>query len=197
MFTEVRSPTGHFSLLPFPAEFFEFPPVFGAGALLVLNKFGNNSAALLPQHIQGIQIAAEQAKQTFSNGSGACEVYGLTDRTGSEELNRELSTRRARATLDAMSVAMSFADFNAQFSNGLGERFADEYFKLQDGKPGRDENFRGVACYLWESFSTATDTFLRVNVSFAAPPLDPGRRRTFLAALHMGRLRAQPLSPFR
>ncbi len=197
MFTEVRSPTGHFSLLPFPPDFFESPPVFGVGALLVLNKFANNSAALLPQHIQAIQIAAAQAKQTFTADSGACEVYGLTDRTGSDELNRELSSRRAQATLNAMSAAMSFADFNAQFANGLGEQFADKYFKLADGKAGKDENFRGVACYLWDSFSTATDTFLRVNVAFAAPPLDGGARRTFLAALHMGRHLAQPASPFR
>src|SRR4051794_3342207 len=98
MFTEVRSPTGHFTLLPFPDNFFEFPPAFGVGAMLVLNKFSNNSASLLAPHIQGIQLAAEQAKQTFSANSGACEVYGITDRTGSEQLNKELSGRRASAT---------------------------------------------------------------------------------------------------
>ena len=96
MFTEVRSPTGHFSLLPFPSNFFETPPPFGAGGLLVLNRFKNNSADLLPEHLAGIQLAAGQANLTFGVGSGACEVYGITDRTGSEDLNRELSSRRAR-----------------------------------------------------------------------------------------------------
>jgi hypothetical protein len=198
MFTATQSPTGHFSLLPFPPDFFELPPVFGAGAMLVLNKFANNSASLLPQHLLGIQIAVEQAKQTFSSGSGACEVYGITDRTGSDELNRQLSTRRAQAALNAVSAAMSFGDFNAQFANGLGEQFAEKYFLLADGKAGQNENFRGVVCYLWESFNTATDVFLRVNVAFASPPAGGGgSRRTFLAALHMGRHLALPVSPFR
>jgi hypothetical protein len=198
MFTAVSSPTGHFTLLPIPEEFFETPSPFGSGALLVLNKFANNSAALQAAHLEGILIAAAQAKQTFGANGGACEAYGLTDRTGSEQLNLELSARRAKAALTAMSEAMGFQDFNTQFSNGLGERFADEYFQLRDGKEGRDDNFRGVACYFWESFSTATDTALRINVAFASPPAGGGgRRRTFLAALHLGRHRAQPASPFR
>jgi hypothetical protein len=196
VFTEVRSPTGHFSLIPVPSRFFETPPPFGAGALLVLNRFKNNSADLLPEHMVGIQLAAGQANLSFGVGSGACEVYGITDRTGSEELNRELSSRRASAALAALSGAMGLLDGTIRFSNGLGERFADEYFQLADGKPGQDENFRGAACYLWESFATATDPFLRVSVAFAAPP-NGGESRSFLAALHMGRLRAQPASPFR
>jgi hypothetical protein len=196
MFTVVTSPTGHFTLAPIPDRFFEIPPPFGAGALLVLNRFANNSAALLPEHIQGIQIAAAQARLSFGPNSGACEVYGITDRTGSEELNRQLSARRAQAALTALSGAIGLLGGSIQFSNGLGERFADEYFQLADGKPGQDANFRGAACYIWESLSTATDPFLRVNVAFASPP-SGGGNRSFLAALHMGRLRAQPVSPFR
>ena len=196
MFTAVDSPTGHFALVPIPARFFEVPPPFGAGALLVLNRFANNSAALLPPHMAGIQIAAAQARSSFGSSSGACEVYGITDRTGSETLNRELSKRRAQAALSALTSAMSLLDGAITFSNGLGERFADEYFQASDNS--RDENFRGVACYIWESFATATDPFLKVNVAFAAPPLGGGDgRRVFLAALHMGRHRAQPLSVFR
>ena len=35
MFIPTDSPTGHFTLLPMPREFFETPPPFGGGALLV------------------------------------------------------------------------------------------------------------------------------------------------------------------
>ena len=81
-------------------------------------------------------------------------------------------------------MGLSAASF--RFANGLGERFADEYF--QSGEDSRDDVFRGVLCYLWESFATATDPFLKVNIAFAAPPLEGGGpRRIFLAALHMGR----------
>ena len=195
MFTFIDSPTGQFTLLPFPAEFFDTASPFGNGALLLLNQFANNSAVLRAAHVQGILIAAAQASATFGTGFGALEVYGLTDRTGSEALNLELSTRRAQAALSALSSAMALGSTNVVFSNGLGERFADEYFQKADNT--RDAQFRGVACYLWESFSTAIDPILRLNVSFAAPPTGGGgKRRLFLGALHMGRLRAQPRPPF-
>jgi OmpA family len=195
MFIPTDSPTGHFTLLPMPREFFETPPPFGGGALLVLNKFANNSASLRAEHMVGIRIAAAQAAATFGPSTGSLEVYGLTDRTGSEQLNKDLSGRRARAALEALRAAMGLGDFRATFANGLGERFAAEYFELADNS--RDDMFRGVACYLWESFTMARDPILRLEISFATPPTGGSpRRRVFLAALHMGRLRAQPASPF-
>jgi hypothetical protein len=191
MFSEVRSPTGHFSLLPLPAIFFDIPPPFGAGAMLVLNKFANNSSKLLPQHMIGISTAASQGKGIV----GACEVYGITDRAGSEDLNKALSVKRANAALTALKTALSLESFNTVFANGLGERFADEYFKNADNS--REAGFRGVVCYLWQSFATATDASLKINVAFASPPDGGGdRRRAFLAPLHMGRLRTTPRSPF-
>lgn len=195
MFTTVDSPSGHFILLPFPNDFLELPNPFGVGGLLILNKFANNSARLHPEHVRGIAIAAAQGTATFGAGSGALECYGITDRSGSETLNKVLSTRRAEAALGALGTAMGLGQSNVRFANGLGERFADEYFG--QGEDSRNDVFRGVVCYLWESLSAATDPVLRINIAFAAPPLEGGgRRRIFLAALHMGRLRALPRSPF-
>ncbi len=192
MFTDVRSSTGHFALLPIPSVFFETPPPFGAGALLVLNRFDNNSAKLRTEHFQGISIAAAQAGRSVS----ALEIYGITDRAGSEALNFALSRQRAQTALAALGVAVGLGPTNIQFANGLGERFAAEYFALK-GANDRDANMRGVACYLWESFATATDPFLKVSVAFASPPAGGGGRgRNFLPALHMGRLRMQPRSTF-
>jgi hypothetical protein len=201
MFAVVQSPTEHFLIAPLPPSFFETPPPFGGGAMLILNKFDNNSASLRAEHVQGILIAAAQASGNVS----ACEAYGITDRTGSESFNLALSTRRANTALAALNTALSLGSSRLTFANGLGERFADEYFQLADGTEsgkkkgttGRNEDFRGVVCYLWESFATATDPFLQVSIAFAAPPTGGGGlSRTFLPALHMGRLRAQPRSPF-
>ena len=51
MFTNVESPTGHFTLLRFPDTFHELPNPFGVGGLLILNKFANNSAKLQSEHL--------------------------------------------------------------------------------------------------------------------------------------------------
>jgi hypothetical protein len=102
--------------------------------------------------------------------------------------------RRAEAAMDGIRASMSLQG-NIVFANGLGERLADEYFQLPDDT--RNANFRGVACYLWESFSTARDPFLRLSVAFATPPTGGSAlNRRFLSALHMGRHRAQPRSTF-
>ena len=192
MFSAVDSPSGHFTLMPIPSEFFELPSPFGAGsAMLILQKFANNSAQLVSEHMRGISIAASQANGQVS----ACEVYGVTDRAGSEDLNRALSLQRAVSTLEALKPALSIQPFHTVFAGGLGERFAEEYHQRADNE--RNENFRGVVCYLWESFSAATDTILKIEVAFAAPPLGgTGRRRIFLPPLHMGRLRTVPRPPF-
>jgi hypothetical protein len=191
MFSEVRSPTGHFTLAPIPATYFGTPSPFGSGGFLVLNKFDNNSSVLLRQHRLGIQIAAAQGTGHVS----CCEVYGITDRAGSESLNLALSTRRARGALTALTAALGFRSHNIVYSKGIGERFMAEYYGAADRT--RDTNFRGVACYLWESFDTATDAFLRVNIAFAGPPGGgAGSVSSYLAPLHMGRLRTMPLSPF-
>lgn len=191
MFTSVDSPSGHFTLLPIPREFFEFSSPFGGSAMLILQKFKNNSSQLLSEHMRGIAIAASQA----SGGVSACEVYGVTDRSGSEDLNRALSLQRATNALEALKPALGLLPFNTTFAGGLGERFADEYHQRADNE--RNDLFRGVVCYLWESLGAATDTVLKIEVSFAAPPLGGfGRRRIFLPPLHMGRLRTVPRPPF-
>ncbi|MEO8027226.1 MAG: OmpA family protein, partial [Bryobacteraceae bacterium] len=164
MFSEVRSPTGHFALVPMPGTFFENPSPFGGSALLVLNRFDNNSAKLRSEHLQGITVAAAQA----SGRVKVLELYGITDRSGSDALNMALSIRRADAALAALSTALGLGPNNITFANGLGERFADQYFMLKQN--ARDPTMRGVACYLWDSLSTARDPFLRVAVAFAAPP---------------------------
>jgi hypothetical protein len=106
-----------------------------------------------------------------------------------------MSIQRANASLNALKAALGFTSFNVTWANGLGERFADEYFQEADNR--RDGNFRGTACYLWESFTTAIDPILQLEVKFASPPMAGApRRRAFLAPLHMGRFRAQPRSPF-
>jgi hypothetical protein len=201
MFSRVDSNTGHFKILPLPADLFLDPSPFGDGALLFLKKFDNNSAALLPAHSQGILLAAGQALATFGqNSRPALEAYGITDRSGSDALNKSLSTKRAQNALDAMIAAMSLSSDRITFANGLGERFADEYFQIKDDRSDpsfRNENFRGVALYIWQSLSTAQETGLRLNVAFAAPPTGGGPgRKNFLSFLHLGRIRALPRSPF-
>ncbi len=190
-FSPVVSNTGHFTITPFPATLFETPPPFGAGALLVLNKYDNDSFSMRSEHALGISIAAAQA----ANSVRALEIYGITDRAGSESHNLTLSRRRAETARTALMTALGLGPNSITFANGLGERFAAEFFDLK-GENDRDPTMRGVACYLWDSFAVATDPFLQVSVAFATPPTGGGRFRSFLAALHMGRLRAQPRSIF-
>ncbi|MFO0915865.1 MAG: hypothetical protein U0795_23100 [Pirellulales bacterium] len=195
MFTFTESPTGKFTLIPMPDRFFEFPSSNSGGALLILNGFANNSATLLAEHHLGILIAATQAMASFGTGSGALEFYGVTDRTGSDEYNLQLSRQRAATALNVMKSAMGLADHLVAFSNGLGERLADEYYQKQDNT--RSDGLRGVACYLWDSVNRATDPFFRLEIAFAAPPTggDPARR-ALLGPLHLGRLKSSPRSPF-
>ena len=106
MFVSTVGPTGQFTLQPMPPQFFELPQPFGGAALLVLNDFANNSATLTAEHMAGIHLAAAQAALTFGPQTGSLEIYGITDRAGSENLNKDLSNRRANAALDALRGVM-------------------------------------------------------------------------------------------
>ncbi len=196
MFFATNDPGGFFSLRPMPNSVFDIASPFGSGAQLVLQRFPKNSAQLLPQHSAGISVAAAQARQTFGASGGAIELFGLTDRSGQDAFNIGLSTNRARNAENALRIAMSLGDFSASFSNGLGEEFEKLYFP-NDKDGSSNDSFRGVVCYLWESIATARDVGLRLQISFAAPPLPAGDRRTsVLGPLHLGRLRATPRSSF-
>ena len=108
-----------------------------------------------------------------------------------------LSIRRANNALDALKRSLQLDNLAVTFANGLGERFAAEYFEQMKQDGTRSPLLRGVACPLWGYISDATDPILRLNISFAAPPTGGGpKRRAFLAPLHMGRLKSQPPSPF-
>jgi hypothetical protein len=194
MIVSVDSPTGHFSIRPIPPRFFFDPSPFGNGGMLVLNSFPNNSSKLVGEHHRGIKVFAAQAKAAFLGGFGAGEFYGITDRTGSESYNFKMSQFRAANARDAVWAAMDFNDERVSFVEGLGERFAAEYFAEADNS--RHGGFRGVACYVWPTFATGRDPGLRIEIAAAGPPEGGGAfRRTFLAALHMGR--RNPECPFR
>jgi hypothetical protein len=186
MFTSTDSSTGQFGIRPIPELFFELPSPFGSGAMLVLNGFGNNSAKLAAEHHRGVQILVAQVRSSWGPGSGVGEFYGITDRSGSDALNQRLSGQRAQNARDALWSALGFGEAHINHFDGLGETFAAEYF--QEADDSRHGGFRGVACYVWESFAVARDTVLQMNVKAAKPPDGGGGfRRTFLAPLHLGR----------
>lgn len=196
MFSATDDPGGFFALRPLPKLLFDIASPFGSGAQLFLLRFPKNSAQLLPQHLAGVSLAAAQAKQTFGESAGALEVYGLTDRSGTDAFNLGLSTQRAKNAETALRGAMGLGSFNQSFSNGLGEEFEKLYFpNFKDGSSA--DQFRGVVCYLWESIATARDVGLRIQVAFAAPPMsDDDGRKSVLGPLHMGRVRMTPRSTF-
>lgn len=194
MFAPVDDPKGNWSFVPIPRKFFLEATPFGGGAVLILNKFLNNSGAVLTTHSPGIAVAIAQARANFGPGNGVLEVYGLTDRTGSDAYNLDLSAKRAKNALLFLKVGLGLSDFNLTWSAGLGERFAAEYYQEKDSTI--DANFRGVACYLWDSFSTATDIALQLHIKFASPPGGAGAERSLLGPLHLGRFRSSPPSPF-
>ncbi|MET3691828.1 hypothetical protein ABID43_001353 [Methylobacterium goesingense] len=183
-------PAGYFSFSPIPSKFFLDPPVFGGGGLLVLNKFKTNSASLSAQHGIGIKLAVAQVLTNFGRDQGNLELYGVTDRAGSETYNMTLSAARARSTLTAVKAALGLSEIHLCSSAGLGERFADEYYGEADKT--HDAAFRGVACYFWDSLATAHDPGLRLAIQFARPP--KGER--ILGPLYLGRYRSSPPSPF-
>jgi hypothetical protein len=194
MFATVESPTGHFHIRAMPPRFFLDPSPFGDGGMLILNSFKNNSSKLAGEHYRGVEIFAAQAKAAFESGFGAGEFYGITDRSGSEAYNYKMSRFRADNAKSALWAAMGFTDERGSHVEGLGERFAAEYYGKADNS--RHEGFRGVACYLWQSFATARDPILRMEIAAAGPPDGGGDfRRLYLAALHMGR--RNPDNPFR
>jgi len=187
MFTVIDNPTGHFTLLPFPSSLFFEPPPFGAGAMLVLNEFRLNSSKLNAEHVRGMTILAGQAQATWGGVELAVgEFFGVTDRSGSDSFNQKLSTQRAKSARDALWGVLGLGDANLTFSVGLGEQFAAEYYQEADNT--QHGGFRGVACYLWESLSTARDPGLRIEIASASPPEGGfGNRRIFLPPLHLGR----------
>lgn len=190
MFTAFDDPSGHFSFSPLPAKFFLDQSPFGGGALLVLNKFDKNSTSTNARHGMGIARAVAQVISAFGPQKGLLEVYGISDRTGSESINLTISAARARNALAQVKGALGLSDFNMTSSAGLGERFADEYF--QDKDLSNDANMRGVACYFWESISVAQDPVLVLSIKFATPP----KGNTMLGPLFLGRFRSSPPSPF-
>lgn len=190
MFKAFDDPKGNFSFFPLPSLFFLDPSPFGNGALLVLKKFALNSTALSAAHGAGIKQAAGQVISTFGKDQGSLEVYGLTDRSGSETINMTVSAARANTVLRAVKAALGLSDFHMTSSMGLGERFADEYQENRDNT--KNENMRGVACYFWESISTARDPMLVTSIKFAKPP----NGGPLLGPLFLGRFRSTPPSPF-
>ncbi len=196
MFSVIQDPTGFFALRPLPSTLFDIASPFGSGAQLFLLRFPKNSATLLPQHLVGIGFAVAQARSTFGSSSGAIEAYGLADRSGSDAFNKQLSDKRAVNVKNTLVGAMGIGDFGTSFSNGLGEQFEKEYFP-DDPDNSTNDAFRGVVCYLWESIATARDVALRIQISFATPPMSNRTgRATLLGPLNLGRLRSTPRSVF-
>lgn len=190
MFTPFSDPGGNFAFVPMPAKLFSDPPVFGGGALLVLNQFATNATSISAKHSAGIKFAAAQVRANFGQDEGVLEVYGVTDRTGSEKVNNTISAARARNVLTTVKATLGLSEFHLTASAGLGERFADEYRQEKDGS--KDANMRGVACYFWESIATARDPMLVLSIKFARPP----KGDVLLAPLFLGRFQSSPPSPF-
>jgi hypothetical protein len=196
MFSVIADPKGFFALRPLPKSLFDIASPFGSGAQLFLLRFPKNSATLLPQHLAGIGIAAAQARLTFGSSSGVIEAYGMTDRSGSDAFNKQLSVKRAENVKNTLLGAMGLSGSGGSFSNGLGEQFEKEYFP-ESPEDSSNDAFRGVVCYLWESIATARDAALRIQIAFANPPMsNETGRATLLGPLNLGRLRSSPRSVF-
>jgi hypothetical protein len=195
MFKAFEDPKGCFSFQPIPSKFFLEPSPFGNGALLILHRYANNASDIDSRHVFGVKETVAQVRETFGERSGALEFYGISDRTGSDRYNKALSAAKAKNALNRFVAELGFQSFNHTFSNGLGETFEAEYFDAKDGTA--HEGFRGVACYFWESSSTARDPMLTTSIAFAKPHSKGSAQETSLfGPLHLGRLRATPRSTF-
>jgi hypothetical protein len=124
---------------------------FGPSFLIVLRNLLLNSAALRPSHVDILRerVTPELKKPVF-----IAEIYAMTDRSGSKQLNYKVAADRLGAVQNGLlPFGAPFAKFHHDFCKAIGEDyFASRHDRdpanpvYDDGK--REERFRSVVVAL-------------------------------------------------
>jgi outer membrane protein OmpA-like peptidoglycan-associated protein len=118
---------------------------FGPSFFILLRNFEFNSATLKAEHRNILQ---DRVAPFIKNRVGFAEIYAMTDRSGSRQVNYEMAARRLREVQQALlSVGAPLEKVHHAFAKSLGEDFFEAKHEtagdvFEDGR--RDGSFRSV-----------------------------------------------------
>jgi len=95
--------------------------LFGPSFFISLRNFPLNSHALRPSHVD---ILRERVTPRLKTAVTLGEFYGMTDRSGSRQVNYKVAGERLAAVQDALQpFGAPFAKFHHGFCKAIGEDF--------------------------------------------------------------------------
>ncbi len=114
--------------------------LFGPSFFISLRNFPLNSHALRPSHVDILrERVAPRLKQTITFG----EFYGMADRSGSRQINYQVSGERLAAVQDALlPFGAPFAKFHHGFCKAIGEDFWAARHVRDPNEPIFDDNLQ-------------------------------------------------------
>src|SRR4051794_25189673 len=75
--------------------------LFGASFFILLRNFALNGHFLLPAHVE---VLRERVAPFIMKPVGFAEIYGMTDRSGSRQINYQVSAERVKAVQDGLQA---------------------------------------------------------------------------------------------
>lgn len=95
--------------------------IFGPSFFIILRNFPLNSHALRPTHIDTLRDrVTSELKKTVTLG----EFYGMTDRSGSRQINYKVAAERLAAVQEGLlPFGAPFAKFHHSLCKAIGEDF--------------------------------------------------------------------------
>jgi hypothetical protein len=120
-------------------ESFELEDELGHSYFAILRNFPLNSHALSGEHVSVLrEWVAPYLKQ---RPAAIAEIYGMTDRTGSKQINYEVAAARLTAVQDGLlPFGPPYAKYHHDFCKALGEDFFAARHKADPGVQLFDDN---------------------------------------------------------
>lgn len=104
---------------------------FGPSLFFLLRNFNLNSDALRLAHLN---ILRERVVPFVNRSPGFAEIYGMTDRSGSRQLNYQVGARRLQAVQrQMMAFGAPQAKVMHAFSKSIGEDFFEDRHDREKG----------------------------------------------------------------
>jgi hypothetical protein len=110
--------------------------MFGPSFFILLRNFPLNAAELRAAHVE---VLRERVKPYIDRRPGFCEIYGMTDRSGSRKINYEVGAKRVAAVqTNLRSLGAEAPKIDHVFVKAIGEDFFED---RHDRNPAGDKIF--------------------------------------------------------
>ena len=129
-------PIDNADLFGFEENFpFSVEDEFGPSLFFILRNLPLNGAVLRQAHVD---ILRERAVPFLKRSAAFAEIYGMTDRSGSRQLNYRVSLERVRSVQNTMKLlGANLEAVQHRFAKAIGE----DFFEFRHAAPG-DQFFR-------------------------------------------------------